>query len=161
MNSVERLRQEFDRLIETAMDQGGRALELFGVGPSGKLWVPPVDVVETPQEILVSADLPGVDPGMLEVTLAGNMLTLQGGRPEYEAGQSETVHRRERVGGSFTRSIPLPAPVNPETVSAEAREGVVFVRLMKSEQAKPRHIKIRTEAEGQPEGGQASDNGTV
>lgn len=146
--SVERLRQEFDRWLETAMSQGGRALNAIGLRSGGK-WTPPVDVVETPDEVLVTVDLPGVAASAVGVTLAGNMLTLKGESASIDAPEDRRVHMTERCHGPFERSVPMPVPVEPESVSAEARDGVLTVRLPKAERAKTRQIPVSTGGGGE------------
>ena len=142
--SVQRLRQEFDRWLETAMSQGGKALNALGL--KGKRpWYPAVDVVETPDSVCVSVNLPGVNPSSVDVSLAGNMLTIKGEAPELQLGDSDVAHVRQRNEGPFERSVPMPVPVDPEQVIAEAKQGVLTVRLAKTELAKPRQIPVRSE----------------
>ena len=76
--SVEKLRHELDRWLEFAVTQGERAIEAIRPRDAAVAWIPPVDVVESAEEILVVVDLPGVDPKSVDVSLAGNMLTLSG-----------------------------------------------------------------------------------
>ena len=140
--SVDRLRGEFDRWLEVARSQGGRALDMFGLrGDHGAY--PPIDLVETPDEFLVYADLPGLEPGAVEVTLAGNMLTLRGEKPVTRVEEGHVLHRTERMYGRFSRSIPMAAPVNPEAVSAEAKDGVLSIRLQKMDRARARQIPVQ------------------
>jgi HSP20 family protein len=141
--SVEKLRQELDRWLDFAVTQGERAMDALRPRTSGR-WVPAVDLVETPDEILVTVDLPGGDPQTLDVQLAGNLLTLSGTKPPTPCAEG-TIHLSERQAGPYSRSIPLPAPVNPDAVAAEARDGVLRIRIGKSERAKPRHIQVKVE----------------
>ncbi len=150
--SVEKLRHELDRWLDAAVSQGERALEAVGIRESGGPWVPAIDIVETPDEVLVDIDLPGVDPQSVNITLAGNMLTLEGERTQPAEIEGMTTHTQERARGSFSRSIPIPAPVNSEDVSAEAENGVLHVRLSKSERAKARKIEINVDRKPQPTG---------
>ena len=140
--SVEKLRQELDRWLDVAVSQGGRALDAFGLRGE-KSWSPAIDLIEQTDDVLVLVDLPGVAPSAVDVTLVGNMLTLKGKRPDRPQNSEETVHPAERPTGEFCRSIPMPAPVDPEQVSAEAREGVLRIRLAKTERAKPRQIPVQ------------------
>ncbi|MBW3543739.1 MAG: Hsp20/alpha crystallin family protein [Planctomycetes bacterium] len=142
--SVERLRHELDRWLEAAWSQGGRALNAIGWRAPGRDFAPAVDVIESPEEFLVLVDLPGCESQMLEVSLTGNMLTIVGQRPEPPVGEHQTLHSAERVCGRIERSIPMPAPVDPDHVQATCRDGVLSVRLMKSERAKARQIQIHT-----------------
>lgn len=141
MSSVEKLRQELDHWIEAAVSQGERALDAFGMGTA---WSPAVDVIETTETVEILADLPGIDPQNVDVTLAGNMLTLKGEKPAVETKEDAVVHLGERRSGSFARSIPLPVPVKPDEVTAEAKDGVLRILLMKADQAKPTQIPVKS-----------------
>lgn len=144
--SVERLRRELDHWLEVAFAQGGRALDIMGLRGQGGPWTPAVDVIEGLEEVHIYVDLPGIDPRTVEVTIADNILTVKGDAPLAPAEKTDTVHVRERPQGPFTRSIPIMAPVDPEAVSAEAKDGVLHVRLGKAEQARARHVHIRVES---------------
>ena len=141
--SVEKLRRELDHWLDVAWSQGEKALDAFGLKTS-PTWTPAVDLIETPDEVRVVVDVPGVDPHKVDITLAGNMLTLKGERMPILNREQQQVHLRQRHSGTFVRSIPMPAPVDAEKVSAETENGVLTVRLTKSERAKPRQIPIET-----------------
>ena len=145
--SVEKLRHEFDNWLEAVVYQGERALDAFGF--RGRF--PLVDVIETSDAVLVEVDLPGVDPQLVDVLLAGNMLTLRGKRPGRLAAEGETTHLTERGRGEFQRSIPMPAAVDSEQVSAHAENGVLHVRLAKTERALPRQIRVNAPNRSHPE----------
>jgi HSP20 family protein len=105
-------------------------------------WTPVVDVIETPLEVVILAELPGVDPATIDLSVTGNVLTLRGEKKSSEIPEgSGTV--RERVFGTFHRQISLPGEVNMEGVLAEARDGVLKVRLPKQEEARRRTIPVR------------------
>ena len=150
-NPVDRLRQEFERWLETAWTQGERAVDAFGL--RGKIPGPEVDVVETPDTVEIAVDLPGVDPQAVEITLAGNMLTLKGMRVAPVLAPQDVSHRKERTSGQFSRSIPLPVAVDSEKVSAEAKNGVLIIHLSKEESLKPRQIHVKVK---HTPGGEAS-----
>lgn len=138
---LERLRHELDCLLEAAWNQGSRAIDTVR-GYAGKFWTPTADVIETRESCLVTLDLPGCDPQAVDVSLLGNMLTVKGYRAVITATEGSTAHRQERPHGPFCRSIPLPAPVDPDRVVAESRHGVLTIQLTKIEAAKPRQIKV-------------------
>lgn len=140
--SVERLRKELDHWLEAALNQGERALDKIGLRGAGRCWWPAVDVIENPDTIEVLADVPGVDTASIDLTLVGNMLTIEGQKPAFEAGDDQTVHTRERTGGKFSRSVPMPAAVNPDNVTAEVSDGTLRVRLSKAERAIRHQIKV-------------------
>jgi len=139
---VDRIRDIVANVIDVVTTQGSKAIDNLGLRSPTKYWSPDVDVIETEEQVVVSVDLPGIDPGRVEVQLVGNMLTIKGERSLPDSGPGKTVHRRERVSGPFTRSIPLPVAVNPELVSAESQQGVLTVRLTKEDRLKSRQIPI-------------------
>lgn len=141
----ERLRREFDRWLETALQQGGRALDAVGLRGTDRTWTPSVDVVETPTEIQVDVELPGVEPAVVDVSLAGNMLTVQGPKKLWSLPQGAVSHLVERMHGPFERSIPMPAPVLADSVTADLKHGILRVRLLKSEKARSLKIPVQGE----------------
>ena len=142
--AAERLRHELDRWLEMAMEQGGRALNAIGLRGIRRPFVPAIDVLEGDEEVLVLMDLPGVEADQIDVSVAGNMLTIRGQRTAFPAESGRAVHSSERPAGEFSRSVPLPVPVNPEAVTATLREGVLSVKIVKSERAKARHIHVNS-----------------
>lgn len=134
------LRTEVDRLFNDFM--GG--LSQF-TPPSfvGRRGFPTLNIWETPEAVHVEAELPGVEANELDIAVVGRELTIKGQRAA-EAPEGLTYHRRERAAGSFTRLVKLSTEVNPDAVSATLRDGVLEVKLPKSEAAKPRKIAIQT-----------------
>ena len=138
------LHDRIDRLFEGGLerlraDWGGEALE-------GTSWLPAVDIVETENDIVLRADLPGVDPKEVEIQVQNGMLTLKGER-KFESDVKEDDYRRvERLYGSFLRSFALPQTVDPNSVAAEYRNGVLEVKLPKRPEAKPKQIKVAVKA---------------
>jgi HSP20 family protein len=143
----DKLRDVVAGWIDMVASQGERAIDAVGLRFPGKPWLPSVDVVETEEQVLVCVDLPGVDPDKVEILLTGNMLTIRGDAPAESLPKGATRHRHERATGSFSRSIPLPAAVDPEKVSAEAKHGVLTITLAKEERVKPRQIPIGVKSE--------------
>lgn len=139
-SSVERLRHELDRWLDLAWTQGERAMDTLGMRGGERDWCPPIDVVETGDAIYVEVELPGIDPESVDVTLAGHMLTITApiGSPKVDGA----VRRRERPRGRFKRSVPLPASVNPDDVSAESSHGLLSIRVAKVEAEKERHVPV-------------------
>lgn len=142
---VERMRQEFERFLEGAMNQGERAMDFVGLKDLTRPAILPADIIESPEQLQVFVDIPGVDPQLVEITLVGNMLTLKMERVGIKAVGAQVSHRNERACGSLTRSFPLPSPVDPTKVSAESRHGVLVITLPKEEKAKPRHIQVQVQ----------------
>lgn len=109
--------------------------------PAG--WVPVIDLVETPEAYLLNAEVPGVDPGSIDLSLTGNTLTLRGQKPS-EDGQEPTGAFMERRFGPFHRQVTLPGEVDFEATRAEARHGVLRIRLPKRQSARPRTIPVQS-----------------
>jgi HSP20 family protein len=143
--SVERLRREFERWLDAALNQGNRALDVVGLRGADRPWTPAVDLIETPTDVQIDVDLPGIDPVLVDVSLTGNMLNIQGPKRTHIPPPGGTVHVSERMQGPFQRSIPMPAPVIADSVSAELKNGVLQIRLMKSEKARALKIPVHAE----------------
>ena len=108
-------------------------------------WSPAVDIFETEGEIVVKAELPGMDRKDITLHLENNVLTLRGERKFEKETKDENYHRIERSYGSFSRSFSIPATVDEEKIHADYKDGVLKILLPKKEQAKPKQIKIATE----------------
>lgn len=106
-------------------------------------WSPEVDLVETPDAFVLTAEVPGVDPSSLDLSLTGNVLTLRGVKPADEADEAAGL-LRERRFGPFHRQIVLSGAVNFDAVQADARNGVLHIRLPKQDAARPRTIPVTT-----------------
>jgi HSP20 family protein len=109
-------------------------------------WLPAVDVSETGEEIVVRAELPGLGKDDIELNIQDNVLTLKGEKKQEKKEENENYHRVERSYGSFSRSFTLPAGVDPESVQATFKDGVLVIALPKVEEAKQKKIEIGTEA---------------
>jgi HSP20 family protein len=101
-----------------------------------------LDVSETEDSYIVRASIPGIDPEDLNITINNNVLTIQGETSEEEEEEDERYHVRERRFGVFVRSVVLPSPVDRENVEATYEDGVLTLRLPKSEENKPRRISV-------------------
>ncbi len=112
-------------------------------GPvSSRPWIPAVDIVENPNELVVTADLPGIKKENVDVQIEDGTLTLTGSRNFEHEDRKEGFHRMERSYGSFRRAFTLPDSVDPEKVAAAFEDGVLTITLPKKELAKPRSIKV-------------------
>lgn len=112
-------------------------------GPvSSRPWIPAVDIVENPNELVVTADLPGIKKENVDVQIEDGTLTLTGSRNFEHEDRKEGFHRLERSYGSFRRAFTLPDSVDPEKVAAAFEDGVLTITLPKKEVAKPRSIKV-------------------
>jgi len=103
---------------------------------------PSVDIFENDNEVVMKAEMPGMNAKDIEVRLENNVLTLKGERHFEKEAKEENYHRIEREYGSFTRSFALPRAVNGDKVSAEYKDGVLKIVLPKKEETKPKAIKV-------------------
>ena len=109
------------------------------------VWAPAVDMYETEGEVVVAADLPGVNQKDIHLSITGDMLTIRGERPWNPLGEQRGYQRGERCFGTFQRTLPLPMPVDSGEVKAAYHEGVLTVTLPKAEAVKPKEIKIESQ----------------
>jgi len=106
---------------------------------------PPVNLQETAEGYVLTAEIPGVAPEDIDVSVEGTTVTLSGERKiELAVGDGTAVHRRERQSGSFRRAFELPAKVDLDAAKATHKNGVLTLRLPKAAEAKPRQIAIET-----------------
>jgi len=106
-------------------------------------WVPLVDISEDDQEYLIKAELPEVKKEDVKVTAEDGTLTIMGERKFAKDDKSKKYHRVERAYGSFGRSFSLPDDVSPAKVSAEFKDGVLTVHLVKTAKAKPQQVEVK------------------
>ena len=135
------LQDRMNRLFDDAWGRGRRGDEEFISGT----WAPPVDVRETKDSLELSAELPGIEPNSVEVSVESGVLTLKGSRQFEKATEGETYHRVERAYGAFERSFTLPSNVEADKIQASYRQGVLFLTVPKREEAKPKSISIKVE----------------
>lgn len=131
------LRDEMNRLFDVSFPgEGSRDASLF----SG--WSPALDVYQDKDNVFVKAELPGMKKEEIDISLEKGVLSISGERKhEEESGEGEN-YRSERYFGKFHRSIALPTPFDAEHVKASYTDGVLTVKLPKSEEAKPKQIEV-------------------
>jgi HSP20 family protein len=117
----------------------GRAGNLPG---GDRIWAPAVDMYETKDDLVVTAELPGVNEKEPQLSITGDVLSLKGERMPTQATSQESFHRGERWYGRFERHLSLPVPVQADKVKATYRDGVLTITLPKAEETKSRAIKI-------------------
>ena len=105
-------------------------------------WSPAVDIFETETEIMVKAELPGIERKDIALNLDNNVLTLKGERKFEKETRQENYHRIERSYGVFSRAFSIPAIVDEEQIRADYKDGILTIALPKKEQVKPKQIKI-------------------
>lgn len=106
-------------------------------------WAPSVDILETDNDLVVKADLPGLELKDIDIQIENGTLTLKGERKFEKEENNKGYHRLERSYGSFVRYFTLPDTVDPEKVRADYHNGVLTVTLPKKEIAKPRTVKVQ------------------
>lgn len=110
-----------------------------------RLRAPAVDVYDEKDEVVVKADLPGVAKDEIEVSLSDSRLTIKGEKRKEEEIKEEDYYRWERAYGAFARTVDLPAAVRADLVTATFKDGVLEVRLPKTDQAKPKSVNVKVE----------------
>jgi HSP20 family protein len=140
------------RGLNTLQDQVNRLLEdsIRGSGANSSLtaWAPAVDIYETESELVVTADLPGINENDIDVRVENNMLTIRGERKLEKTIDEDNMLRVELAYGSFSRSFSLPNTVNTEAIKADYHDGVLTVRLPKREESKPKQVKVNVATNG-------------
>lgn len=134
------LQERMTRLLEESFGRLRREEGLV----SGA-WTPAVDIYETENSLVVTAEIPGVSEKDIDVRIENNQLVIKGERKFEKETKEENYHRIERVYGNFYRSFSLPNTVDPDKVRAEYKNGVLKITLGKKEEVKPKQIKIEVE----------------
>ena len=132
------IQNRVNRLFEELLTRGRGREEGLEAGA----WIPAVDIYETDDDLVVKAELPGVEKDQIGVEVKGGVLTLRGERKHEKDVKEENYHRIERGYGNFLRSFALPASVEEEKVSARLTGGVLEIHLPKKAEAKPKQVKI-------------------
>lgn len=132
MLPLEPVRSEVNQLLNRFMDSPG-------------LFDDPIriDVRETAEEVVVRAEIPGIDPKELDIQLVGDVLTLSGEKKDERGDDEHGYAYSERRYGSFRRTLRLATPVDAEKVNAEHKNGVLTITLTKAESSRPRRIQVK------------------
>jgi HSP20 family protein len=132
------LQGDVNRLFDAFFQgRGGR-----GQGNGLQRWIPPMDLTEQGNEYVLRADLPGLSSGDVDIEVKDDVLTVSGERRSEHEDKGEGFHRIERSFGRFSRSLDLPAGVDPEAVSAHFENGVLEVRVPKPAEAQPTKVTV-------------------
>lgn len=146
-DELTRTRDDMDRVMERLL---GRALSTMATTNGGALrtegWIPPIDVSETDDEIVVRTEVPGISVRDLDITITGTSLSISGRKEEKEEVEEENFYRCERRFGSFRRVIDLPETIDPERVNAESENGVVTVHVAKKPGQRGKRIEVKPES---------------
>lgn len=130
----ERLQRELERMTERAFGSVGAAA--MGV-------YPPVNVFDAVEAYVVKAELPGVLPEQVDVSVEDDTITLKGERAFAEPSRDVAYHRREREQGQFRRVVRMPGRLAADEAKAEYRDGVLTIRVPKAKETRPRRVEIQ------------------
>jgi HSP20 family protein len=133
------IQSEMNRLFNTFFDTSAPS---NGGSTPLRRWIPAMDLVETQDDFVLRADLPGLSEEDVNIELEDNILTISGERKAEHEERKEGYYRVERSSGTFSRSLTLPEGVNPDGVRASFDRGVLEVRIPKPEERKPRKVAI-------------------
>ena len=129
--------RDFDRLFREAFSPALAEGEV-----STRTWAPPVDIYEDGDNLVLKAELPGVNPDDVEIRVEDNTLYLKGERKFEKEVKEQNYHRIERSYGTFTRTFSLPNSLDADKVTANYKDGVLTLVMPKKEEAKPKTIKV-------------------
>ena len=131
------------RRLNTLLDEAFR-WPFGGEGSSvTAAWLPPVDVFENKDAVKIVAELPGVKPGDVKISLENSTLSLKGEKQQVAEESTDRVHRDERTYGHFERTFSLPSTVDADRIEAQFENGVLTISIPKVERAKPRQIEVK------------------
>ncbi|MCC6502928.1 MAG: Hsp20/alpha crystallin family protein [Deltaproteobacteria bacterium] len=131
------LQERMSRIFDEAL------LKYRGGGAANGGWYPPVDIYETEENIILKAELPGVDPESVSIDVGENTLSLRGERKLEKGFTDENYHRMERFYGTFHRAFSLPYPVDGDGVKASFKDGVLKITIPKKRHSGAGSIKVK------------------
>lgn len=136
---VSQLRWDWDRLFDRFLDDAWAPM-----ATPASVQNLPLDYTETEDAIRIRAEVPGMDPKDLDISLVGDVLTLTGRKTEESESTEGSRTYSERRFGEFQRTLKLPCPVDHDKIEAEHRHGVVTITLHKAEAVRPKRIEIKS-----------------
>ncbi len=131
------LRDKMNKLFEDAFVQRGEDKDMIS-----SAWLPAVDIFESDNELVLTAEVPGIDEKDIEISLENNVLSIKGERKFDKETKEENYHRIERSYGTFYRSFTLPSHVDSEKINAVHENGILKIRMSKKHELKPKKVKI-------------------
>lgn len=131
------LREKMNRLFEDAVTARGEEKDMIS-----STWAPSVDIYETENALILTAEVPGVDENNIEIKIEDNTLSLNGERKFEKETKEENYHRIERSYGSFYRSFTIPRQIDQEKIKAEHDNGVLRITMPKKPESKPKSVKV-------------------
>lgn len=138
---------DMDRMFEDFLGRRLRPFwpERWWPAESMKITTPAVDLYEEKDNIVVKAELPGMEKDNIEVNLSDNRLTIKGEKKQEEEVKKEGYYRSERSYGSFVRTLELPRKVQTDKVKAAFKSGILEIRLPKTEEAKKKETTVKVD----------------
>ncbi len=140
-------RGDLDRLFDRVMRSPLMGMDEL-IGPMAGSWMPSVDISESENAIVLRAEVAGIDPDQINITISGDRLILSGKKEEQHEEKDEHFYHCERRFGAFERSIDLPATADSEKISAGCTNGVLTIHIPKHETAKPKRVPIESKSDG-------------
>ncbi len=131
---IGQLQNEMSRMLAGARSYSGFGPREF----------PPVNLYVNDHDLLLTLEVPGIDPSKVDVTVTGDTVAIRGERPVETARNGESFHRRERAAGQFTREVQLPFEVDPSKTEASYERGVLRIRMTRPESLKPRKVVVKS-----------------
>jgi HSP20 family protein len=140
MRDLVTTQEQFNRLFNESFGRAFGDEEL-----TSRAWMPAVDIYETADNLVLKAELPGINPEDVEVRVEDNTLYLKGERKFEKEAKEQNLHRVERSYGSFSRTFALPGSIDADKIQAEYKGGILTLTVPKREEAKPKTIKINVQ----------------
>lgn len=131
------------RRLSAALDEAFSGYQQDEGGAITAAWYPACDVFEDKEAVKIVAEVPGVRPEDVKISLENNVLTIRGEKKQQAEERTDRVHRYERSYGMFERSFALPSTVDADKIQADYQNGVLTVSVPKAEKARPREIQIK------------------
>ncbi len=141
---IELMGKEMDRLWDTFFEEAPFS-RLARRDDWASKWLPTLDLSETKNEFVVKAEVPGMSPKDIDISLNGGILSIRGEKKQEKEEKEENYHFIERSFGAFTRTVRLPAEVQSDKIKAAYKDGVLKITLPKSEESKRKEVKIKVE----------------
>jgi len=136
-------RRELNELRKEMDSMFGRFFgEWPSVEPASGAWAPFLDLSETDENLIVRAEVPGISPRDIQISLVGNTLNIRGEKKQEKEQKEENYYRMERSHGSFSRAVSIPCEVEEDKVDARYKDGVLTITMPKTEKARAKEIKI-------------------
>lgn len=136
-SDIRTFQSQLNRLFEPFFTRWADDEEL-----TSSTWMPPVDIAEDPDRIVVRAEVPGMKQEEIEISFNDGVLSIKGSRKFEKESNERNYHRLERAYGSFVRSFTMPRTVDADRITATYRDGVLEIEVPKKEEAKPKQIRI-------------------